>query len=528
MSYEESAAAGWSPFNAIPDARNLYLAPQHREVLATLRYGIEARKGFMLCVGDAGTGKSTLLQRLSHELDPSVTFVVIPDAHESVIEVYRSLLRGLGMEPASASQTELIQQCRTILRAQAAAGRIVAIAFDNAHHMSDEVIELVRQNLIGTGQQSAFRQLAQVVLAGRPEFRERFLRPPLRWATVPVALECALSALSDSEVGEYIEYRLRSADLPVDMFDGAALQGIAHYSGGRLHLINALCDRAFLTADHRARKHIGAAWIDSAAKDLDLWQPRWARKDEPEKHLAMPRGRDNALRFQFTANDPTERVGHAVPHLSGAANNERWRQLRKSGALLLGALFCFTIAAGWMRRDLAASYLSQWSAGLMQMGGSLRQALERAAIPAQTAREAVNHAGLVSAPAPTANNPPPVLREDDSAEPGPSKIAREVTIPPLPMQANDSLAESDNVARTVAALAKRPASQLANERKGELALNIANAIQARAIAGIRVRIIGDVAYLDGQVATERQRRAAERAARDAAGALHVRNRIVVE
>jgi osmotically-inducible protein OsmY len=62
----------------------------------------------------------------------------------------------------------------------------------------------------------------------------------------------------------------------------------------------------------------------------------------------------------------------------------------------------------------------------------------------------------------------------------------------------------------------------------DLAGQISRAIEDRAIAGIRVTMKDDVAYLDGRVATERQRRAAERAARDVADVRAVRNRIVVE
>ena len=45
---------------------------QQREVIATLRYGIEARKGLILCTGDAGTGKSMLLRKLERELGPEI------------------------------------------------------------------------------------------------------------------------------------------------------------------------------------------------------------------------------------------------------------------------------------------------------------------------------------------------------------------------------------------------------------------------------------------------------------------------
>jgi len=53
------------------------------------------------------------------------------------------------------------------------------------------------------------------------------------------------------------------------------------------------------------------------------------------------------------------------------------------------------------------------------------------------------------------------------------------------------------------------------------------AIENRAIIGVAVSVVEGTAFLDGQVATERQRRAAERAARSVTGVERVRNRIAV-
>src|SRR5579872_1248699 len=53
-----------SPFNLTPDPTLLFMPPQHREALAGLTYAILNRKGFAVLIGDAGTGKTTLLARI--------------------------------------------------------------------------------------------------------------------------------------------------------------------------------------------------------------------------------------------------------------------------------------------------------------------------------------------------------------------------------------------------------------------------------------------------------------------------------
>src|SRR5581483_7673010 len=53
-----------SPFTVNPDPRYLFLTRHTQEALATLTYGIQSRKGFVLLTGEIGTGKTTLLNKL--------------------------------------------------------------------------------------------------------------------------------------------------------------------------------------------------------------------------------------------------------------------------------------------------------------------------------------------------------------------------------------------------------------------------------------------------------------------------------
>src|SRR5207245_10302748 len=49
------------PFELTPNPKYLFLTPQHREALSTLQYGLSAAKAITVLVGEAGTGKTTLL-----------------------------------------------------------------------------------------------------------------------------------------------------------------------------------------------------------------------------------------------------------------------------------------------------------------------------------------------------------------------------------------------------------------------------------------------------------------------------------
>jgi len=77
--YLEHYGLKLKPFNISPDPHFLWLGERHREALATLRYGIQENKGFLLLTGDVGTGKTVLINHLIELIDFKVIVATIPD-----------------------------------------------------------------------------------------------------------------------------------------------------------------------------------------------------------------------------------------------------------------------------------------------------------------------------------------------------------------------------------------------------------------------------------------------------------------
>ena len=60
--YESFFGLRERPFDLTPNPRFLVLTPRHREALSNLQYGIAGRKGITLLLGEAGTGKTTVVR----------------------------------------------------------------------------------------------------------------------------------------------------------------------------------------------------------------------------------------------------------------------------------------------------------------------------------------------------------------------------------------------------------------------------------------------------------------------------------
>src|SRR5688500_16061748 len=60
--YERFFGFAERPFDLTPNPRFLIVTDPHCEALSNLVYGIAARKGITLLLGDAGSGKTTLIR----------------------------------------------------------------------------------------------------------------------------------------------------------------------------------------------------------------------------------------------------------------------------------------------------------------------------------------------------------------------------------------------------------------------------------------------------------------------------------
>src|SRR5882672_11241519 len=108
--YENYFGFGDLPFRVTPEPHFFYSNPVYREALATLRYGIEAKKGFIVITGEVGTGKTTLLRKLLRSLEDTVHSVFIFNTYLSFPELLQVTLHDLGLAPKDASKVTLLQE----------------------------------------------------------------------------------------------------------------------------------------------------------------------------------------------------------------------------------------------------------------------------------------------------------------------------------------------------------------------------------------------------------------------------------
>jgi len=272
--YRDHFGLTQEPFNLTPDPTFLYPSASHREALAQLIYGINARKGFVVLTGEVGTGKTTLIHALMQELNGNVRTALVFNIIEK--DLLRYLCDELGLTTPQKNEWKIrdyLAILNDFLLKTYRDGGNVSLIIDEAQSLSTEVLESIR---LLSNFETSREKLIQILMVGQPELSLRLNTPELRQLRQRVVLRYQLRPLSFSECNEYIANRIEIAGGTLSLFSSKALETIYHYSGGTPRLVNILCDNGLLTAFGVGKKRVEGTMIEEVAQELYLSAPQAA------------------------------------------------------------------------------------------------------------------------------------------------------------------------------------------------------------------------------------------------------------
>ena len=260
------------PFNLTPDPAFLFLPSKHREALAGLTYAVLERKGFVVLTGDAGTGKTTLINSVFSRLPADrVESSVMLNPTLTPSEFLESVLLDFDIPDVPASKAQRLWKLQEFLARTHQQNRLAVLVIDEAHKLSPEVLEEIR--LLGNFESAADKFL-QILLLGQSELDDLLNRQDLRQFKQRIALRLYIDRLSPSEVQQYIGFRWSKAGgRSAPPFTSDAIAGIIQWSQGIPRLVNSICDTALLMAYGDESPLVGLNYIRSAATNLALAQP---------------------------------------------------------------------------------------------------------------------------------------------------------------------------------------------------------------------------------------------------------------
>jgi type II secretory pathway predicted ATPase ExeA len=261
------------PFRFTPSP-TLYLGPAHRECLAALEWALlHDQCGFMVLLGETGTGKTTLLNSVLARSLPNLKLACVPNPRLSFVEIMRVVLPQLGVAIKECGKLDLIQALERAV-ANRPLGSRTAIIIDEAQNLSDDTLEDLRLLSNSCGGQD--REL-QFVLMGHPELLDRLSGRHLRQIRERISTKVTLPALSANESIAYVNYRMKAQNGSVRIFEADAIKYLIEASAGVPRRLNVLCHNALLLA---YSKNQGTVTLDVAREVVADYKDIFRQKDD--------------------------------------------------------------------------------------------------------------------------------------------------------------------------------------------------------------------------------------------------------
>jgi len=262
------------PFEITPDPQFIYLSEKHEEALSHLKYAIREGKGFSVITGEAGTGKTTLvnllLGTLGAQIRTSYIFNPILDQPDFLNYICDDFgIKSEGMKSRGQSLTAL----HNFLLDCFAKDEKVFLIIDEAQSLKPDLLQEVR---LLTNLETSKKKLLHVILLGQPELNKTLDEPRFRPLKQRITVRYNLPPLDRKETKDYIIHRLKKAgSRNVAIFDKAAIDKIYRYSNGIPRVINIGCDNALLTAFAQGTHQVGKRIIKEVIGDLENSRKKW-------------------------------------------------------------------------------------------------------------------------------------------------------------------------------------------------------------------------------------------------------------
>ena len=278
--YLDHFSLNLKPFEMSPDPRFLWLGEKHKEALAALQYGILESKGFLVLTGDAGTGKTVLINGLLKSTRVKAITAAIPDPDLEILDFFHFLSEEFQMNKTFESKGSFLIEFKHFLHEVYQSEGKVLLIIDESQRLNHVLLEQIR---ILSNIELNDRKLINIFFVGQSEFKE-ILREERNVAVRKrLAISYNLESLDRKETETYIDHRLKIAGAAENPFTPEAMRDIFFFSGGLPRLINITCDHALLIGYSKELKQIDDGVIKECRRDLQILSDTKIHQEENER-----------------------------------------------------------------------------------------------------------------------------------------------------------------------------------------------------------------------------------------------------
>ena len=260
------------PFRMTPDRDYFYASGKHSSLVETIKFGINQGDGFIIVLGEVGTGKTMLIRQMISGLGEKYRTAFLVSPQLTPRQLLLAILSDAGLEDKALARRSLhglLQVLNKYLFKLAESGQKLLVIIDEAQDLPDASIEQLR--LLSNFETDKHKWL-QIILVGQPELREKLENKHLRQLLQRVTIMETLYPLSKIEMRLYVHFRLSKAGRADIRLDRKAEKKLWCFTGGVPRLINKVMGRALLVA-YAGQQEINHKNIREAADSLHIKVP---------------------------------------------------------------------------------------------------------------------------------------------------------------------------------------------------------------------------------------------------------------
>jgi HD-GYP domain-containing protein (c-di-GMP phosphodiesterase class II)/type II secretory pathway predicted ATPase ExeA len=274
------------PFKIFPSGDTYFPSSTHEEARARIFQAIRTRKRIVLIAGKAGSGKTTLWQKIRGDLenyDISFSMGVVENPMGDFRDIVKEIAENMGLSFSSNNDSgKVLGALKDKFRDNVEKGSTNIWLIDECQAIKDgDIWERLR---LLTNWSWNGSPVLTLFLLGQPE-----IVPILREKegfTQRIGAFYFLGSLSLEETGSYIEYHLKKVNAnDPHIFTEDAVQMIYRYSGGLPRNINHICDAALLLGAVQGKDFVDAKMVEEVAAERELLAEERATVWTPMKEV---------------------------------------------------------------------------------------------------------------------------------------------------------------------------------------------------------------------------------------------------
>lgn len=226
------------PFDKSIRVQDLYASYDVGEVGARLEY-IKQYRGIFLLTGEPGSGKTAMLRKLVHHLNPaSYEHCYSPHATISRTELYRQLNSLLKLPPKGSKSALFDQVQAGLWDLYKNQGKVPCLILDECHLMDDNTLQ---ELVLLTNFEMDSQMPLILILTGLHELSEKLKRRRHESLNQRVCLRYHMCGMDLTDTKSFIIHHLKIAGRTDPLFDDSAYEVVSKLAMGLPRKVGNLC-----------------------------------------------------------------------------------------------------------------------------------------------------------------------------------------------------------------------------------------------------------------------------------------------